>query len=308
MLHKVQERARGIFARDYGHALRQMDQLELSFNLKMMSRQHLSLVERTTLGCSCPGHEIWVAELSISPDSIADAERLPELFSQNALHARKRRGSQVSPGRAAGARHRVHVKLCAPGNRSVEAKAALLIEARLLHCLGRHPNVLDLQGAVTVGDPLMIVTPYMAGGTLQMFLKRAGPLTLEEKYSVIAKVSSAMAYLESLSIVHRALCLDAVAVGHSIEEIRLTNFGGLPLFCICGSEKMAICFFVRLCSICSTSDCFLLPCLDMARDIYQTGAYREAEGGTVTKARTWALESLEDDVFSVKSDVWSYAM
>ena len=45
----------------------------------------------------------------------------------------------------------------------------------------------------------------------------------------------------------------------------------------------------------------------MARDIYESGAYKVGDSSEV-KARTWAIESLEDDVFTSKSDVWSFAM
>jgi len=35
-----------------------------------------------------------------------------------------------------------------------------------------HPNVLGLVGIVTVDDPILVITPFMAGGDLRSLLAR----------------------------------------------------------------------------------------------------------------------------------------
>ena len=270
----------------------------------MISPDQVSLVER--VGSPSPGYELWLATVASG-----ETGRSMELFSENALHAHARvpsaknqRGSAHDHGR------RVHAKLCAQGNRGLEARAALLVQARLLHCLGRHPNVLDLTAVVAVGEPLMYITPLMAGGTLRSYMKTRKTLAVPvaDKHRVMTKVASAMAYLESLSIVHRALSLDAVMVGDSLEDVKLTNFGVSAAGAwLCKRSKC-----VKGANVSKSKrprhTLFHVPLpADMARDIYESGAYKVGDSSEV-KARTWAIESLEDDVFTSKSDVWSFAM
>lgn len=125
----------------------------------------------------------------------------------------------------------------------LEARLELALEARLLTLLERHQNVLTLVALVSDGGPAILVTEYPEGGRLRHYLRMHGPsLTLESIEAGCASLASAMAYLESLAIVHRALSLDCVAVGRDLRELKLMEFGEVvargtpngPMSCLIG--------------------------------------------------------------------------
>ncbi len=121
---------------------------------------------------------------------------------------------------------RVSVKMCSK-EAGLEAHVALLVEARLLHALSRHPQILELVAVVGVPQPLLL-TPRMAGGQLNVYLRQqtsAGALETADLVAVCSQVASAMAYLESLAIVHRSLSPECVLVGSGLQDVRLTGFG-----------------------------------------------------------------------------------
>lgn len=59
---------------------------------------------------------------------------------------------------------------------------------------------------------------------------------------------------------------------------------------------------------------FLLHFTELARDVYASGTYLDgnATGSSASaqsqNLRTWAPECLQDDVFSIKSDVWAFGV
>jgi serine/threonine protein kinase len=112
----------------------------------------------------------------------------------------------------------------------LEARLELALEARLLTLLERHPNVLTLVALVSDGGPAILVTEYPEGGRLRHYLRMHGAsLSVENIEAGCVGLASAMAYLESLAIVHRALSLDCVAVGRDLRELKLMEFGEVVL-------------------------------------------------------------------------------
>lgn len=114
-----------------------------------------------------------------------------------------------------------------PQNASLDARLELAVEARLLTLLERHANVLKLVAFVTEGGPTMLVTEYPQGGRLRSYLRAYGSaLAAADITPGCLGLASAMAYLESLAIVHRGLSLDSVAVGRDLGDVKLMEFGG----------------------------------------------------------------------------------
>ena len=129
---------------------------------------------------------------------------------------------------------RVLVKLCPVACANISARVDLLVEARLLLALSRHPNILSLLGVVATEEPVAIITEIMANGTLSNFLSQHSnnrDLSLYEQITICNQVASAMSYMESLAIVHRALNINTVMVGIGVTDIKLAEFGKLFGYC-----------------------------------------------------------------------------
>lgn len=85
---------------------------------------------------------------------------------------------------------------------------------------------MSLLDFVSLGLPLMAVMALPAGGRLRAYLSREGTaLQSLQRCALIQGVASAMSYLESLGIIHRALSLDTVAIGRGPEDPKLVDFG-----------------------------------------------------------------------------------
>lgn len=107
----------------------------------------------------------------------------------------------------------VAIKTLKPGTMSAQA---FLEEAAIMrHC--RHDKLVPLYGVCSQGEPLLIVTEYMANGSLLDFLRKhkdnkgnsnsANPnsttLNLPDLLDMAAQIASGMAYLESEKLIHR---------------------------------------------------------------------------------------------------------
>lgn len=116
-------------------------------------------------------------------------------------------------------------KACGTGT-GLEDHVALAVEARILASLDRHPHITKLVGFITTGAPAAILTEVPAGGRLRSYLRtQCDRLVPRQLRQLCEGVASAMAYLESLAIVHRGLSLDAVVVGQGPEDAKLQDFG-----------------------------------------------------------------------------------
>jgi serine/threonine protein kinase len=141
----------------------------------------------------------------------------------------------------------------------------------------QHPNILRIHHMVADSLPMMVVTEYMVGGELQLYLRSCRPtsktckevLRVTELIGIVSSVVLACEFLESRKVIHRALMAKNVLVGESHRDIRLTGFGSLRE--VLRSEEYV-----------QTSD---------AKD-------------TQLDIRFMAPESFTDNRFSIKSDVW----
>ncbi|CAH3018214.1 unnamed protein product [Porites evermanni] len=135
----------------------------------------------------------------------------------------------------------------------------------------RHPNVILLVGVVTISQPMMIVTEFMEGGSLDQFLKEhKGKLTPLQLVGMIRGVASGMVYLSAINFIHRDLAARNVLVGENM--------------------------------ICKVSDFGLSRELEDDPDSeYQT------QGGKIP-IRWTAPEAIRYRKFSSASDVWSFGI
>ncbi|GMS90708.1 hypothetical protein PENTCL1PPCAC_12883, partial [Pristionchus entomophagus] len=86
-----------------------------------------------------------------------------------------------------------------------------------------HPNVLQTIG---VCDALKsIITEFMDNGSLKKYVQMHYLLPSAVFVSIAQKIASGMAYLESLKIVHRDLSARNILIGHTIDNIKISDFG-----------------------------------------------------------------------------------
>ena len=87
------------------------------------------------------------------------------------------------------------------------AKQELMREAAIMAQV-QHPNVVNMLGVCTVGQPILLVLELCEHGSLDVFLRtRVGitDLSLNAKLRILLDVANGMAHLHSLSLVHRDL-------------------------------------------------------------------------------------------------------
>nr|CAB38028.1 scavenger receptor tyrosine kinase [Geodia cydonium] len=147
-----------------------------------------------------------------------------------------------------------------------------------------HPNVLELLGVCfdTTDRHPLIVLPFMANGDLRSYLmsKRDPSVTtkfthfpqgLDEERALVMclEVARGMEYLSNSSFVHRDLAARNCMVSGELT-VRVADFG-------------------------------------LSRDVYSKDYYRMGTK-TMLPVKWMAPESLADNIFTVKSDVWSFGV
>ncbi|KAM9039087.1 ephrin type-A receptor 10 isoform X2 [Sarcophilus harrisii] len=91
-----------------------------------------------------------------------------------------------------------------------------------------HSNIVRLEGVVTRGLTMMIVTEYMGNGALDDFLRRYdGQLTVSQLLGLLPGVASGMRYLSEMGYVHRGLAARHVLVSSSLD-CKISGFGQGP--------------------------------------------------------------------------------
>ena len=219
------------FARTYGKRL-PLDTLEMNMSLKTAFGSEFVLGSRSSiLYTGAPAIRVWnVTPAQASSGSALQENKLFETVGSGSRRKRSPHGQQArsTMARARGAGPKPGSSLLAwagEGPCSSDARLSLAVEARLLLALERHPNIISLHAFVEDGRPMML-TELPDGGSLRDFLGEHGDaLSAQQLCAACASVASAMAYLESLSIVHRALSLDAVAVFGHMDTVKIMNFG-----------------------------------------------------------------------------------
>uniref|UniRef100_A0A5F9D1B6 Protein kinase domain-containing protein n=1 Tax=Oryctolagus cuniculus TaxID=9986 RepID=A0A5F9D1B6_RABIT len=91
-----------------------------------------------------------------------------------------------------------------------------------------HSHIVRLEGVVTRGSPLMIVTEYMSHGALDDFLRQhEGQLVAGQLMGLLPGLASAMKYLSEMGYVHRGLAARRVLVSPGLL-CKISGFGRGP--------------------------------------------------------------------------------
>ena len=171
----------------------------------------------------------------------------------------------------------VAVKLCE--RTDAQAQVQVLLEAHVLHLL-RHEHIVSLVAVVTTHVPVLVCTEYMPGGDLKTFLRACRPtnetvkvvLGSEDFDRMATQVCSALAFLEEKRILHRDIAARNVLVNADGSVVKLSDLGA-------------------------------------ARDVYRTEEYIKTNSSSARLPIAWmAPESLRDNVYTHKSDVWSFGV
>ncbi|KAL9972277.1 hypothetical protein ACROYT_G018560 [Oculina patagonica] len=179
----------------------------------------------------------------------------------------------------------VAVKTLKVGATATEFKD-LASELKILIHVGEHKNIVNLLGACTKGDRLLIIMEYAPYGNLLKFLRGKREiyeptwvtttnnpeveLTITNLVVFAYQVSRGMEFLASRKCIHRDLATRNVLVGEDYV-IKVADFG-------------------------------------LARDVYKSDMYVKATSAGVLPVKWMALESLFDRLYTEKSDVWSFGI
>ncbi|XP_075152649.1 protein kinase receptor Ret oncogene [Haematobia irritans] len=175
----------------------------------------------------------------------------------------------------------VAVKMLKKGANSMEYMA-LLSEFQLLQEVS-HPNVIKLLGACTKGDTPLLIIEYARFGALRSYLRLCRkieytgaeftdgmePMTVRSILSFAWQICKGMTYLTDIKLVHRDLAARNVLLADG--------------------------------HICKISD------FGLTRDVYEDDAYLKRSRERVP-VKWMAPESLADNVYTSKSDVWAFGV
>lgn len=161
---------------------------------------------------------------------------------------------------------------------------ALMSEYQMLQDLS-HPNVIKLLGACTTAETPLLIIEYCHFGSLKSYLRLSRsvieptrdndyqneiePVTEKDVLSFAWQVCKGMAYLADMKLVHRDLAARNVLMAEG-KVCKISDFG-------------------------------------LTRDIYEDDAYLKKSKDRVP-VKWMAPESLSDQVYTTKSDIWSFGV
>ncbi|XP_062608785.1 fibroblast growth factor receptor 4-like isoform X2 [Saccostrea cucullata] len=160
-------------------------------------------------------------------------------------------------------------------------KEDLYQELEIMRKIPHHPNVVDYLGCCTQQDPMYIIMEYVPGGNMQQYLRKFRPSqqatnseelvppTAKDLNSYALQISKGMEHLSSLNVIHRDLAARNILIDRK-----------------------------RVCKICD---------FGLARNVEGEEVYERSSKGP-QPIRWMAPESLSDQCFTRKSDVWSYGV
>lgn len=163
-------------------------------------------------------------------------------------------------------------------NHSEREKRDLLLELQIMKILEPHPNIVTLLGCCSEQDPVYLIMEYVPNGKLLTYLRESrsdafkrefGSLSSQDLISFAAQVAKGMEYISSKGILHRDLAARNVLVGRD-KTCKISDFG-------------------------------------FARDVVANRVYEKKSDGRLP-IRWMAPESIIDNIYTSKSDVWSFGV
>ncbi|KAF2903975.1 hypothetical protein ILUMI_02199, partial [Ignelater luminosus] len=167
-------------------------------------------------------------------------------------------------------------------NANEKEQQDLLSELQVMKMLEPHPNVVTLLGCCTEKDPIFVIMEFVSRGKLQSYLRnsraeryynnmhgQSKTLTSRDLTSFCYQVAKGMDFLSSNGIIHRDLAARNILITED-HTCKVADFG-------------------------------------FARDVIDSHVYERKSEGRLP-IRWMAPESLYDNIFSVKSDVWSFGV
>ncbi|KRY41523.1 putative kinase domain protein [Trichinella spiralis] len=151
-----------------------------------------------------------------------------------------------------------------------EGREELLREARVLRKL-EHVNITKLIGVTISSGATMVLLEFLNGGSMDNYLKKH-QLSPRTKMKLLSDAANGIKYIHSKNVIHRDLaarnCLLLLNEDNHPERVKITDFG------LC----------VEAVQVYRTTDIQCIP------------------------VRWSAPETLKDNVWSQKTDVWSFAV
>jgi len=172
---------------------------------------------------------------------------------------------------------------CLKPNATEKDKRDLLNELSVMKMMDPHPNVVRLLGCCTEKDPILVIIEYVNGGTLQEYLRKSRSehhyknlhgasqnISSRDLTSFAYQIAKGMEYLDSKKLIHRDLAARNVLIDSADQTCKVADFG-------------------------------------FAKDVMANNIYERKSEGKLP-IRWMAPESLYDNVYSSKSDVWSFGV
>ncbi|XP_054738114.1 tyrosine kinase receptor Cad96Ca isoform X1 [Anastrepha obliqua] len=167
-------------------------------------------------------------------------------------------------------------------NATETEKKDLISELEVMKSLEPHINVVRLLGCCTDKDPIFVIIEFVNRGKLQTYLRnsraerhygnthgKSNTLTSGDLTSFMYQVAKGMDYLTSRGIIHRDLAARNILITDD-HTCKVADFG-------------------------------------FARDVITSKIYERTSEGKLP-IRWMAVESLYDNIFSIKSDIWSFGV
>ncbi|XP_046963627.1 tyrosine kinase receptor Cad96Ca isoform X1 [Vanessa cardui] len=260
----------GIVLQD-SHALNMWDRPRAYSNrYESWDNNHLQLSEETTISKEEPRDEWEFPRHRIRIFNIVGEGAFGQVWRAQAIDIDGKKGEQT-----------VAVKTLKE-NASEKEKTDLIQELTVMKNLGTHPNVVRLIGCCTEKEPTFVIMEFVSLGKLQQFLRDSRAerhygnthggsqfLTSRDLTHFAFQVARGMDFLSSKGIIHRDLAARNVLITEE-RTCKVADFG-------------------------------------FARDVAGTHVYERKSDGRLP-IRWMAPESLYDDIFSVKSDIWSFGV